>query len=67
MPDTQNPLADLIPEAEFAALLGLKCLRTLQKWRQQRKGPEPIKVGRKVFYKRETVIRWLDRREGWEG
>lgn len=32
---------------------------TLRKWRLQRKGPPAIKVGARVFYRRESVREWL--------
>lgn len=33
--------------------------RTLLRWHRLRKGPPQIKVGRKVYYRRQAVSDWL--------
>ncbi|MDQ3381636.1 MAG: helix-turn-helix domain-containing protein [Actinomycetota bacterium] len=35
---------------------------TLQLWRAKGRGPRAFKVGRHVRYRREDVLRWLERR-----
>ena len=51
-------IADLIPEAEFAALRGVS-VRTVQRERAQRIGPPFIKLGRKIFYRPAAIEAWL--------
>mgnify|MGYP000441468265 FL=1 len=49
---------NLISEHDLAALRGVT-VRTLQRERAQRRGPAFIKLGRKVYYRREAVNEWL--------
>jgi hypothetical protein len=37
-------------------------VRTLQGWRMRGGGPEYIKCGRSVRYRRDSIERWLDSR-----
>jgi len=48
----------IIPEAEAAAELKLT-VPTLQGWRSRRRGPAWLKIGRKIFYTRVDLDRWL--------
>lgn len=45
-----------------------QCLRltvaTMRNWRCQRRGPPPVKIGRKCFYREEAVLKWIAAREG---
>jgi predicted DNA-binding transcriptional regulator AlpA len=54
---------DLLTEREAANLFGLAPV-TLRNWRSQRRGPAPVKIGRKSFYRRETLMKWIVSREG---
>lgn len=51
-------LENLLSEHDLAALRGVT-VRTLQRERAQRRGPAFIKLGRKVYYRREAVNAWL--------
>ena len=51
-------LENLLSEHDLAALRGVT-VRTLQRERAQRRGPAFIKLGRRVFYRREAVNEWL--------
>lgn len=51
-------IRDLLTEADYAAERGVS-LRTVQRERALRIGPPFIKLGRKVFYRREAVAAWL--------
>lgn len=53
---------ELIPEADAAASLGVAC-QTLRKWSVMRKGPPRVKVGKKVFYRPESLNAWLHGQE----
>jgi hypothetical protein len=49
---------DLLPRMAVARHLGV-CERTLWNWEKSGQGPPAIRVGKKVFYRSETVRRWL--------
>ncbi len=51
-----NP--DLLTEKEVAPLLRLR-LKTLQQWRALRKGPRFTRLGRRVFYPRSEIQRFI--------
>ena len=51
-------IQDLIAETEYAAQRGVS-LRTVQRERAQRMGPPYIKLGRKIFYRKEAIEAWL--------
>lgn len=40
--------------------------RTIDRWHSRRIGPPRIKIGRKVYYRREAVRDWLLANEGRE-
>lgn len=50
--------AELLAAAEAAKLLRQKP-QTLAAWRCHGRGPEFIKIGRAVFYRREAISAWL--------
>jgi predicted DNA-binding transcriptional regulator AlpA len=37
--------------------------RTLDRWDKKRIGPPRIVIGRKIYYRREAVLAWLNSRE----
>lgn len=51
-----NP--DLLTEKEVQPLLRLR-LKTLQQWRALKKGPRFTRLGRRVFYLRADVERFI--------
>lgn len=50
----------LLTETQAADLLRLSS-RTLQAWRSQDVGPEYVKAGRAIRYRRSALIDWMDR------
>jgi Helix-turn-helix domain len=54
----QPVLADFLDEEETAAELQVR-RRTLRLWRQLGAGPAWIKVGRRVYCNRHSLISWL--------
>jgi hypothetical protein len=50
--------SELLDAKETAALLRQKP-QTLAGWRCESRGPEYIKVGRSVYYRREAISTWL--------
>ena len=61
-PRTAGPragvLSDWIGRAELAKELGV-APDTLARWATRGMGPPLVKVGRRVFYRRKSVERWL--------
>ena len=53
-----SPEDDLLSETEAATLLRQKP-RTLTIWRSRGKGPNYIKLGRSVFYRRQVIIDFI--------
>jgi hypothetical protein len=51
-------LAGYLTEAGLAAQLN-KSVRTLQSWRQQRKGPPWTQIGATIFYSEDGTLAWL--------
>ena len=49
----------LISPQDLAVLLDVD-ERTLAVWRCQRRGPDFVKLGRTVFYRRRDVETWID-------
>ena len=54
--------AEYFPEREFASVLGVSS-RTLRRWHERRCGPPRTVIGRKIYYKKDSAIRWLAARE----
>jgi len=51
---------DLIPVEEFATALGLE-QQTLAAWRSEGEGPNYVKLGKTVFYQRDSIAEWVGR------
>ena len=51
-------LNELMPESEYAAFRDVT-VRTIRRERAQRKGPPFIKIGKKIYYRPESIERWL--------
>jgi hypothetical protein len=49
---------ELLSPADLSALIGVD-ERTLTVWRVQRRGPDFVKLGRAVFYRRADVTDWI--------
>jgi hypothetical protein len=49
----------LLSPADLSALIGVD-ERTLAVWRVQRRGPDFVKLGRAVFYRRADVDKWIE-------
>jgi hypothetical protein len=60
MPD--KLLNDFFTPAELADELNLK-VTTLKAWRRKGTGPNHTTIGKKVLYRRATVIAWIAARE----
>lgn len=50
----------MTPEELHKELRGAVSLNTLRAWRSTGKGPDFVKAGHKVLYKREAVEEWLE-------
>lgn len=55
-------LDGLIPEEEYAARRGVS-VRTCQRDRQLRQSPPFITVGRRIYYRVESIREWLVQQE----
>ena len=55
-------LKDWISRHDLAISLGVS-EDTLWRWDAKRTGPQSIKLGRKVYYRRSAVRSWLEARE----
>lgn len=62
MKDSRAFMSDWLSREELAEELGI-APGTLAKWATERKGPPLVKVGRRVFYRRAAVRKWLAARE----
>ncbi|WP_114966378.1 helix-turn-helix domain-containing protein [Alkalilacustris brevis] len=51
-----------ISRTDLARELGV-CEETLRRWADARHGPPFVKAGRKILYRRATVLDWLERQE----
>ncbi len=52
----------LLTADEVASAFDLD-VRTLSNWRSERRGPPWVSVGRTPMYRRDSLLRWLERRE----
>jgi predicted DNA-binding transcriptional regulator AlpA len=59
----------LLPTAEAAKLCGVS-IRTWYTWDQLGKIPKPLRVGRKLFWRRDEITAWIDEhcppRDDWD-
>ena len=51
------PDGDLISEHHLARLLSVS-LRTVRRWHTERRGPKRTKIGRAVYYRRQSIEEW---------
>lgn len=58
----------LLPTVEAAQLLGVS-VRTWYTWDQLGKIPKPLHIGRKLFWRHDELLAWIDdgcpEREDW--
>lgn len=61
--------ADLIRDRDLAPRLGYKNTRTLRRMFQRGKGPAAVRIGKFLFYRIQSVSRWIaaQEREPGEG
>ncbi len=61
---------DLMKQKDLADALGLT-VKTLANWRWQRRGPTPIRISGRVYYRHTDVTAWIDKQasaaesDGW--
>ena len=56
---TNTPLEDYITRAEWAKARGVS-LRTIKRDEVFRRGPRPIRIGQRVYYRKSDLAAWLD-------
>jgi hypothetical protein len=59
---SEKLLADFLPKEQTTAELHI-CERTLDRLRRIGSGPPVTKIGRRVYYRRQTLRAWLHARE----
>lgn len=57
-------MVGLLDENDLAAMLGLKSTDTLATWRSRSEGPPPTKLGKRVFYRVDDIVMWVQARGG---
>ena len=62
MATTEDILADFLTLEEAAAELKV-CERTLDRWRRLDEGPPITRLGRRILYRRSSLLAWLRARE----
>ncbi len=60
---TTEPIAELLTLTEAAELLRAP-VATLRYWRHLGTGPCSFRLGRRVLYRRDDLLRWIDTRRG---
>lgn len=62
MSEKNSVLDDWMSRAELAAELSIS-VDTLARWEVQRIGPPSVRLGRRIYYRREAVQTWLIAKE----
>jgi hypothetical protein len=52
----------LLTQQQAADYLGGLSIRTLEKWRVTGEGPPYVKMGRRVLYRLEDLVAWINSR-----
>ena len=52
----------LLSEAQAASALGVK-FTTMRNWSVMRQGPPRIRIGKKIFYRYDALVAWIESRE----
>ena len=55
-------LSEYLDDAALATELKVS-VRTIWRWREMRADPPSTRFGKKVYYHRDSVVRWLKERE----
>jgi hypothetical protein len=58
---TDNDADELVPERAFCEECGITD-HTAREWRRRGTGPEYLRLGKAVFYRRSRIKRWHDSR-----
>jgi predicted DNA-binding transcriptional regulator AlpA len=53
---------NFLSEPKTAELLGVK-VASLRNWSAARKGPPRTKIGRRLFYRRDSLVAWMEAQE----
>lgn len=59
------PEEEVLTSTEVATFLRIE-VQTLQKWRREKKGPPPFRVGSRLRYRRTALVAWMQRQEELE-
>ena len=59
--DAVGQFEELVPEVEFAAEADVTD-RTAREWREKGTGPDYIRIGHSVFYRRSAIAAWIESR-----
>ena len=59
--DAMSSFEELVPEQQLAEELDVVD-RTVREWRERGTGPDFIRIGRSVFYRRSAIMAWISRR-----
>ena len=59
---TSELLRDFLSESQLATEFGVN-RKTLHRWSREGRGPARTKIGRAVFYNRNSILKWLAQRE----
>jgi len=52
----------LLSETQAASALGVK-FTTMRNWAVLRQGPPRIRIGKKIFYRYDALVAWIESRE----
>jgi Helix-turn-helix domain len=63
MSNSEPLLSDYFTQREAAAELKITD-RTLDRWQRLREGPPITRLGRRILYRRSSLLAWLSAREG---
>ncbi len=56
---TLRSVLDIFTEDELAEILDVKT-QTLAAWRADSKGPDYVKLGKSIFYRKQDVLDWIN-------
>lgn len=56
---TLRSTIELFNETELADLLDVK-VQTLASWRSEERGPDYVKLGKSIFYRKADVLEWVN-------
>lgn len=59
--DAACQFEEIIPDAQFADEAGVTD-RTTREWREKGIGPDYVKIGKSIFYRRSAIAAWIERR-----